>query len=201
MEDSASQLNALQHTSLPEYFRELVKQALEHQKVKAPEEIEYYLVNLLHAHIFMPDTMKATDSFTEEPLAILYLKAQQSNFENKLALLKQLGDSALFVSGYFPASLNRQLVDIKYYAQMGGSAYGDLAQIVSKNVATIFEDLAGHFLAYVDILSEVSESCQFTNDQNTLRHYETWLKTGSTHSLNRLTQKGIIPSAQHLKVQ
>ncbi|QQR81060.1 MAG: hypothetical protein IPJ69_02655 [Deltaproteobacteria bacterium] len=190
-------------TSLPEYFRELVKQALEHQRVKAPEEIEFYLVNLLQSHMFAPESLRAPESSSlkEQPLAILYLKAQQSEYETKLTLLKQLGDSALFTSGYFPASLNRQLVDIKYYAQMGGSAYADLAQIVSKNIANMFEDLAGHFLSYADVLSEVSESCQFTNDKDILRHYETWLKTGSSHSFNRLAQKGIIPTQQSLKTQ
>ncbi len=199
MESTASQVNA---PSLPEYFRELVQTALGHQKIKAPEEIEFYLVNLLQSYMFMPEFFqKSSESFTDQPLAILYLKAQQAEYEAKLTLLKQLGDAALFISGYFPASLNRQLVDVAYYTQMGGSAYADLSQIVSKNVATLFGNLADHFRSYADVLSEVSESCQFTKEQDTLRHYENWLKTGSQHALNRLTQKGIIPVPQSLKSQ
>ena len=121
----------------------------------------------------------------------------------KVTLLKRLGDFALFIAGYFPSSLNRQLVDTRYYAQMGGSAYTDLAQLVSKKngLNETFEELAGRFLAYVDILSEVSEECHLQGSQDLLRLYETWLKTGSPHALNRLHQKGILPTAQTIRTQ
>lgn len=181
---------------LPEFFRELVREALDHQKIKAPEGIEFYLVNLLNDCVKTEDLYATPpEGFREEPLAFIYDRAQQADDTQRFPILKRLGDFSLFIAGFFPASLTRQLVDASYYIQMGESAYGNLSQMMAHKNAfyEIFDDLARRFVAYVDILTEVSEKSSFKNDSDLLRLYEMWLKTGSGRAAQLLSQKGILP--------
>jgi len=197
MADTATHLNA---SSLPEYFRTLIREALDHQKrkhpISAPEAVEYYLVNLLHGCLSTEAVYRTpTEGFKEEPLALIFLQASQARTETRVQLLRRLGDFALFISGFFPASLTRHLVDVDYYIQMGETAYGSLSQILAQRVALreIFTELASRFIVYVDILSEVSEKSRVQNHTNLLRLYEQWLKTGSERTAKLLSEAGILP--------
>ncbi|MDO8461885.1 MAG: hypothetical protein Q7S98_03380, partial [Deltaproteobacteria bacterium] len=136
-----------------------------------------------------------TESFKEEPLALMLSRAFAADQAAKVPILKKMGDFSLYISGFFPDSLSRQIVDIDYYIQMGGSAYQSLAEIVQapKALREIFTELAKKFLFFVDVLSEVSEKSALTSDSGILRIYETWIKTGSERAFERLGQEGIIP--------
>lgn len=174
--------------SLGEFFRETVREAVDHQKLQISETTEFYLVNLLREFV------KSEEALHEEPLAILYCRATQANYVLKVNLLKKLGDGALYMAGFFPESFARQLVDSDYYIRMGETAYDNLSNLCVRKqaVSDIFSDLARRFATYVDILAEVSEK-SFSKDSDLLRLYETWQKTGSKRSQNILVDKGILP--------
>lgn len=177
-------------TNLLEFFRERVREALQHQRLKPPEGVEFYLVTLLK------DYLKAEDHQLE-PLALLLADALNAEPYARIRIFKRIGDLSLFTAGFFPASLQRQLVDIDYYVQMGGGAYGTLSQLLSRESAfeEIYTELARRFIAYVDILSEVSEKSAMITDVDLLRIYETWLKTGSERAKQLLSREGILPIA------
>lgn len=191
--------------SLPVLFRELIREAMAHQKIRAPEAVEFYLVNLLN------DFMKTEDlygtppeGFREEPLAFIYGRIFQADSTKRIPLLRRLGDFSLFIVGFFPISLTRSLVDASYYIQMGEAAYGNLSQMTAHKKAfyEIFSELARRFVAYVDILSEVSEKSSFKKNSDLLRLYELWLKTGSERAAQLLSQEGILPvRGSSLKIQ
>ncbi len=190
--------------SLPEYFRELVKEALSRQKISAPEAVEFYLVNLLKGYLQTQELYGTPpENFCEEPLAFLYGRAQQADSQVRVTLLRRLGDFSLFIAGYFPSSITRQLVDVSYYVQMGENAYAYLTQLVPYRNALveIFSELAKRFVAYVDILTEVSEKSGLKKDSDLLRLYEMWLKTGSERACQKLTESGIIPIQSTQKIQ
>ena len=42
--------------------------------------------------------------------------------------LKQVGDTSLYVAGFFAESLTRSLVDVDYYVGLGQNAYAQLAR-------------------------------------------------------------------------
>lgn len=186
----------LDTSSLPEFFRELVREALDHQKVRAPAGVEFYLVNLLKECLKTEDLYGTpSEGFREEPLALLYSKALQADLSRQVKLFQRIGDFSLYISGFFPASLTRQLVDVSYYIQMGESAYGSLSHLLARHAAfsEIFEDLSKKFISYVDILSEVSEKSTVKTPADLLRLYETWLKTGSRRARQLLSEQGILP--------
>ena len=203
---TSDKLEALSPPSLQEFFRDRVREAIARQKVKAPESVEFYLVNLLNGCVKSEDLFgPSSGGYREEPLALLFSRALQSEPAQRIQLLKRLGDLTLYVLGFFPASLSRQLVDSRYYVQMGENAYTNLSGLLSRHPAfsEIYDELARRFVAYVDILAEVSEKSALTlSSGDLLRLYETWLHTGSERAQQLLSDQGIIPvSGTSLKIQ
>ena len=171
-----------------EFFRTQVTKAIKNQKLQVSYETEFYLVSLLAQ--FMPTQI--FQKSTELPLAIALHKAMSSNKAARILLLRELGDFSLYISGFFPDSLQRSLVDVDYYIAMGESAYLKLSyEAQPSTLITTFRDLCEHFITYVDILGEVSDSAFFHTSQDILRTYEKWIKTKSQRLEQLLRTEGV----------
>jgi hypothetical protein len=173
-----------------EYFRDLVLAAMEHQHLVAGELTSFYIVNLLTGFVHIDaDRARAGD----EPLGIRLAKALQAAGVAQRDGLREVGDQSLFISGFFADSLNRSLVDIDYYIQLGERAYGSLARRGDDAFVDVFDELAEKFTAFVDVLGEVSEQTAVTSNADLLRLYEKWLRTDSRRRANLLAARGIVP--------
>jgi hypothetical protein len=188
-------------TSLQEYFQASISDALENQNVEAGAETIHYVVSLLTSFSRAEKLFERTpDGMTIRPLALLYAEAVEGKtVEERNRALRRLGDVALFISGVFSQSLNRCVVDIDYYVSMGGSAYSYLSDTMQSTnrgrvMSGIYNELASKFVAFVDVLGEVSEGGSCNNDIDVLRQYEIWLRTGSARAAERLRAVGIQPS-------
>jgi hypothetical protein len=179
-----------------EFFREQVTRALEHQRIATSAFTEYYLVNLL-ASCLRGEPLTGGDGDVEAPLAELYIRAMQSARPERTRLLRSMGDTALFVSGFFADSLQRKLVDLHYYRAMGGQAYARLShETASAFVPPVFDELAARFAAFADVLWEVSETSRINaSNHSVVQLYERWLQTGSRRSADLLADHGITPIA------
>jgi len=176
--------------SAVEYFKELVDGAMAHQRLEADELTAYYIVQLLASFL-----ERSADRSDSEPLALQLAQALDRGGMQQRAGLKQVGDLSLFVSGFFPDSLRRKLVDVDYYATIGGFAYHTLSSRYERDaLARVFAELGDKFVAFADILTEVSERASCTTNADLLRLYEKWLKTGSRHSGQLLVERGVIPN-------
>jgi hypothetical protein len=173
------------------YFKELVDGALEHQGLVANELTSFYVVHLLTGFI----ERRTGEHPDDEPLGILLSRALESGGFEQRATLKQVGDVSLFVSGFFADSLRRKLVDVDYYASIGGVAYQALSRDETDTFSPVFAELAAKFVAFVDVLSEVSERSSCASNTDLLRLYERWLKTGSRHSGQLLVERGVVPNS------
>jgi hypothetical protein len=178
-----------------EFFREQVERALEHQKVSTSAFTEYYLVNLLAGCVRGEALPAPEPGYEEMPLALLYVRALQSSRHQRARLLRALGDTALFVSGFFADRLNRTLADPAYYRTMGGYAYARLSREEAplEFGPGVFSDLAQRFAQFADVLSEVSELSRLTSNHSILALYERWLQTGSRRAAALLAERGITP--------
>lgn len=172
-----------------EYFKELVESAIYHQHLAATALTSFYLVNLLTGFVHID---RSTEG--DEPLGIRFTKALQSGGVRQRDELRGVGDHSLFISGFFADSLNRSLVDVDYYIQLGAYAYGSLARRADAEFADVFDELAAKFTAFVDVLGEVSERTALTSNSDLLRLYEKWLRTGSRRSGDLLVARGIVPN-------
>ena len=187
-------------TDVRAFFRESVEGALGNQKVEASAHTTFYLVNLLSQFSHSNELFEQTSSGSDRrPLALLYGDALSAmNQHERERALKRLGDVALYVAGFFAASLSRSLVDVDYYVAMGGGAYGSLSAHVRGTRAEafreIFDELSNKFVSFVDVLGEVSERTQVTTTKDILRLYEIWMKTGSKRAQEKLQEHGITPT-------
>jgi hypothetical protein len=183
--------DAIRHESPTEYFRELVESTLHQQHVEAGELTCFYLVNLLARFVHVERSAAADN----EALGIQLAKALQAAGVRQRDGLRQVGDLSLFISGFFADSLNRRLVDIDYYIQLGACAYGSLARQGDDTFGDVFDELAGKFPAFVDVLGEISERTALTSNSDLLRLYEKWMRTKSRRRGDLLAARGIVPNA------
>jgi hypothetical protein len=179
-----------QGETLVEFFKGLVDEALERQHQSAHELTRFYLVHLLATRTRTDGVPPAA---AQEALALRFARALESSGARRRADLRGLADDALFVAGFFSDSLARALVDVEYYAALGGYAYQQLSA-AEDTLAPAFAELGSRFLGFADVLTEISEQSAMTSDTNLLRLYERWLAHDSGRNTERLLRRGVLPS-------
>jgi hypothetical protein len=181
-----------------EFFRGQLEKAMQHQRVCTSAFTECYLANLLAACVRGGALPAREPGFDEMPLALLYVRALEASRFDRARLLRTLGDSALFVSGFFADSLQGKLVDAGYYKALGGQAYARLSQEDGwlEYDCGVFGELAQRFAEFADVLAEVSENSRLGNgNRSILQLYERWIQTGSRRAASLLAERGITPVA------
>lgn len=179
-----------------EYFRERVVAAMERQKVEASAFTEYYLVDLLARWAEGRATATESPEADAMPLSMLYLRALSAASHERARLLRAMGDTALFVSGFFPESVADRVGDLRFYHRLGGDAYRRLSREADDRGAfapDVFSELAARFREFADVLTLVSEASRASSPASVLRLYERWLQTGSRLMAERLAREGVVP--------
>jgi len=180
----------LSSQSIKDFFRDLLQRAMENQRAQVQPFTELYVVNLLHEYLLSEALYVQSEdgSLQQKPLAFLLKEALEEAGPARMHMLRRLGDTSLFVSGFFPDSLSRRsnLVDVDYYIAMGGRAYSSLG-------AGVWEELSAKFRLLVDLLNEVSERTLHSTNAGLVRLYERWLKTGSDRLASLLVKQGVVP--------
>ena len=174
-----------------EYFKELVESSLSRQHVQAGDLTAYYLVNLLCQYVRLDATFHAEHG---EPLAVRLARALQTAGIEQRTRLRSLGDFSLFTAGFFSDSFRRRHVDVDYYVSMGEYAYGSLSR-AEDALREVFEELARKFVGFSDVLADISDRHGLTSNNDVLRLYEKWLRTGSGRDSQRLIERGILPNS------
>lgn len=177
--------------SAREWFREAVGETLAHRRLRVQEVTEFYLVDLLASflereklHVEGPDgTMR------EQPLALILLEALQKDRLERTRELRRLGDTALYVSGFFGDSLARSVAGVDYYIAMGERAYAALADGAGQD--ELFGELAERFGDFVDVFAEIAELSNLRSNRGLLRLYERFLATRSARVAALLRERGV----------
>lgn len=175
--------------SVDEFFHEVVTDALEAVDLDASEPASWYLVGLLG------DFTKAR--LTDEPLGMKLALAGGEGPGERVRNLKQVGDTSLYVAGFFAESLTRSLVDVDYYVGLGQSAYSQLARSLhgapraTRSITEVYEELAAKFPRFVDVLAAVRKRIDLaTPDLGRL--YEIWLRTRDEWVEKKLAAAGVL---------
>ena len=188
--------------SLQEFFKDSVSHAMRRQRVEVQDHTAYYVVNLLTLFSRSEALYERTSSGVGlKPLALMLADAaESSNPRERNFVLQRMGDVSLFIAGFFAESLARKPVDMDYYVRMGGSAYGSLCESVRGTLrgeafGSVFAELSGKFQNVVDVLNDVRDEARSRQDQDVLRLYESWLRTGSKRAERALRDLGIEPNS------
>ncbi len=182
-------------TTAQAWFREAVTELLSQRRLKVQEATEFYLVDLLTRFLERERlfTEQADGTVRVEPLALVLLKAlREADRRARSRELRRLGDTALFVSGFFGDSLAGSPVDVDYYIAMGERAYGTLADSErARGQGDLYGELAERFGDFVDLFAELSERSSLGSNQALLRLYERFLQTRSERVADRLRARGV----------
>ncbi len=184
--------------SLKEYFRALLEGVIAHQRAPLSETTEFYLVDLLSRFSDVSALYEGCRGLEQEPLVVQWKKALETNPAERIRILRHMGDSSLYVAGFFGDSFERKIIDVGYYILMGGMAYRALANISRARVAggafdAIYDELCQKFQTIVDLFTEISQKVALSSNQGVLRLYRRWCKTKSRYLARLLAEQGVLP--------
>lgn len=188
-------MDQLAVNALKPFFKELLDQALGATGLDVTEVTEFYLANLL-AEFAAADRLFAPEEGQdgEEPLAILYHRALAAEREERIRILRRLGDVSLYKAGFFAGALRSSVVGHRYYIQMGGTAYGQVAHLTRGGFGGVYAELGRKFAPLVDVLEGIAaRSTARASASGTLGVYDSWRRTGSDTLEAVLVDAGMLP--------
>ena len=187
-----------QDVHLTDFFRKGLQTAQSEVDIQLAADTEFYLVSLLER--LVPSHTRNQTSDLREPLAFKLRRSLNAEGPSARLAMQDLGESALLLASLFSGFLSRKLVDVEYCMGMGAGAYQRLAyssriRIRGGSPREAFEELAARFHEVVRILWAVRDLRSFTTQQDILRLYEVWVRTGNPEVAKRLAHLGITPQS------
>lgn len=180
------------------FFQQALTDRVDQRKMGVAEETVAYVANLLAVFVRSDRFYEWTPQGpTLTPLATLYGEVvHATSNKHRQQTLQRLGDVALFMAGLFAESFYRKAYNVEYYIGMGGAAYGSLSECMSNQVqdrmnARIFAELSDFFSDFVQVLTDLYEHSEVTDDRDILKCYELWMRTRSKRAAKKLRSAGI----------
>lgn len=139
-------MEVFQELSSEAFFYDIVTTALGQLQVDTTEHTEYYLVGLLESYA------RDERRLPSAPLALMLLNPSGS--AERTLNLKEVGDTSLIVTGFFPEAITRTQVNVEYYVGLGRVAYRELSGRLSQSaLSAVYEELAVEFKKFIEVLA------------------------------------------------
>ncbi len=158
--------------SLQTYFFDILSDFNKKAPCPIPQEIIYYSSDVLNKFALAQDYYDQRDGkMREKILGTKLLEATQVSREEQKRIYKDVGDTALFLCGYFAESTTKKLVDANYYSQLGRSAYQNLNGVVPNffDIPCFYSMLSTSFGVMVELISKVASIDRF-GEENHLKY-------------------------------
>ncbi len=154
--------NLILETSLQCYFFDQLVEL--NQKFSTPLQREdiYYSSLVMDkfgmAHHFFEEKEGKT---SEKILGIKLMESTHLPKKKRIRELKDIGDTALFVCGFFADSLNKKIVDVSYYRDIGQAAYSKLNNLVPSfyDVDSFYNEFSKKFSNAALLMELLSKEC------------------------------------------
>ncbi len=172
-----------------DFFHILVKEGLSKAGVQVSLSVKNYLCELLQFYIFSENLFSINSSGKKQvnTLAELYFNSYRSSRALKVNL-KKMGDTSLYISGFFRESLRKKMISVDYYINMGRQAYQSLSDFQKKE---LFEELAFRFPDLVLVLFQIGKEHSPNKCKDLLCLLDQYMETGSTQIARDLINQGI----------
>lgn len=181
------------------FFQTVVDEAFQERRIEPRPQIKTYIVDVLKHYLVVENLYDHEDPSgkkTRKTMAEMYLSANQLSRRERAENLKKVGDSSLYISGFFSDSFQRKIIDVDYYVDMGKMAFESLAKDIEEDTfSKLFNDLSQQFLNLVDVLAVISQKAKMTDAENVLRMMDVYSKTGSHRIGETLAEKGYFNSS------
>jgi len=164
-------------------FREELSHILDRRGPIAPRSLSY-LVDLMTNSI----TSEAVWAAGEKTYLVdLYLEAKGAPGRiERMQRLRQLGDYSLFISGYFPDSINNH----SYYTDMGSAAYYQVAKLGKRPMPYV--ELATRYQDCVSALTHLSLVNKLYKFEEVGSMYQIYTDTKSPTLKRKLYRLGVV---------
>ncbi|MEY4631639.1 MAG: hypothetical protein RIQ81_1759 [Pseudomonadota bacterium] len=182
-----------------EYFQEKVLEARTTLKVELTDDVQFYIVNLLASYVAIQASGEQggqESTFFEKPLAFMLRDASEAPDAQKPGLYRALGDTSLYITGFFQDFFNRKTFAIDYYIALGRTGYEQAAKCMNASRPEgarreTLTALADNFVKAVDVVAEVSEQAKGKGPVDILNVYDRWTKSQSERLRRILADQGI----------
>ncbi len=183
------------HESLESYFSSLVSEALEAQKLDISPASSAYVIQLVKDFSRSEALVGGKPEETGTPaLFRLYERAVNAEPSGRFDAYRHLGDVALFVSGFFAAHVERSLVTVDYYVDMGRTAYQQAAGLARGGAfADVLDQLARSYNRVVELLTSIAEKTTLPVRHDVAALLERWMRDGNKSLSERLITCGSVP--------
>lgn len=180
-----------------QHFSEVVQEACKNRQIKTPPAVEMYLVQLLGHYLDSRNLHKPLqDQSLEKPFdtfAEMYLTAINSENPKNKELMRIVADRSLYLTGFFADSLQRKTVDIDYYIEIGSAAYSNLHSWSREDsLSDVYMTFSKRFGDFVEVLNYISEKSLVQANQDVLRLYDRYMRTGSELAREKLNELGVV---------
>lgn len=180
-----------------EHFSEVVSEACVERQVKVHPQAQAYLVQILNHYMISKNLHQPIqeDSLEKPPstFAEMYLTAMNAESPKNKELMRTVADRSLYLTGFFSESLQKKIVDFEYYTDIGSAAYYNLSVWTKEDtLSSIYSLFSKRFRDFVDVLNYVSEKSLVQADQDVLKLYDRYLRTGSDLAREKLNELGVI---------
>lgn len=153
--------------SLQVYFYDSLIEANKKSLQPLPNEIVYY-ASLVMDHLGASSRYFETvdGKVREKILGIRLLEIGHLPKEKQKIAMKDVAETALVLCGFFADSLNKKIVDVKYYNEIGILAYRRLNTFIPKAYDTpnFFQKMSKNFQQVTNLINLVS--VKNVNDRN-----------------------------------
>jgi hypothetical protein len=154
-------------------WRDAIKGAEDRCQVSLREEIEAYLVELLIRFTTKPELARAA-------MAAEFMRALHETELQRRYSLAAVGDQCLLLSGLFPGAAEKRNVKIRYFVDLGRSAYAN----ISSAATDLYGCLSMQFVMLMDVLQCINQRHVLLP----LEAYDLWNEVGSRRALNALRE-------------
>ncbi|MCR9202984.1 MAG: hypothetical protein NXH75_00290 [Halobacteriovoraceae bacterium] len=147
-------------SSLQSYFYSQLQEFNEKSTQPLPNEAIYYSSLVMDRFGESGNYFEVIEGKVRDKiLGMKLLETHNMNKEERKRTLKDIGDTALVICGFFSDSLNRKIIDTSYYQELGQTAYQRLNTVIptAYDVPAFFEQLSLRFSRLTTVMSLVSE--------------------------------------------
>lgn len=184
----------------PSSLTEIIETAIKRHALSISSEAGAYVEGLVRQYIRAEEFHKVQEGrlpsafgesiaskllMLKEPLRKGQIKKMPR--EEQIRIFREIGDSCLFVTGFFYECAEKK-GSVQFYCQVGSGAY----RKVSKVQGPLYLELADNFNGLVLVIGDFWLP-MLNNNKKLVQIYEKWEETNSPYYHSLLTGKGIIP--------
>ncbi len=168
-------------------WQALVKDAESSSNLRLNNELESYLVFLLGYYNQRPDI--ANSVFAKE-----FLIGMTEKSARQRECLREVGDKCLLFAGFFPEQAEKRQVKIKYFIELGQTAYIQVASLSKEDSASLYNALSYDFISLMEVLHAIRGLSDPFNELTPLQAFELWADVKSQHALTVLRRRTSYPT-------